>query len=99
MSARFAPGARVRVKDHRPEALARLHLRTPHYLRGREGTVQRYLGSFPNPEDIAFRRAAPPRELYHVVFDQPPVWQEGTAGDSIMVELFEHWLENADGQA
>ncbi len=96
---KFPAGTAVRVKDARPEALARLHLRTPHYLRGRTGRVERYLGSFPNPEDIAFRRPAAPRELYHVVFDQPPVWDEGQAGDSIMVELFEHWLENTDGQA
>jgi len=33
--------------------------------------------------------------LYHVAFDQPAVWQEGGAGDELLVELYEHWLEPA----
>lgn len=94
-TARFQAGQRVRVKDARPERIARLHLRTPHYVRGRMGTVERALGTFPNPEDIAFNRPAEPRVLYHVLFDQPPVWNEGEAGDTLLIELFEHWLEEA----
>lgn len=91
----FAPGARVRVKDDWPEARGRCHIRTPHYLRGRSGTVERLLGSFANPEDLAFARPAPIRPLYHILFDQPPIWSEGEAGDSLLVEIFEHWLEPA----
>lgn len=91
----FAPGDRVRVKDDWPEARGRCHIRTPHYLRGRTGTVERVLGSFANPEDLAFGRPAPARPLYHVLFDQPPIWSEGEAGDSLLVEIFEHWLEPA----
>jgi nitrile hydratase len=30
-----------------------------------------------------------------VAFDQPSIWQEGTAGDQVLVELYEHWLEPA----
>ena len=70
-----------------------------YYLRGRTGTVQRVLGRFANPEDLAFARPAPVRPLYHVLFDQPPIWQEGEAGDSLLVEIFEHWLEPAAGPA
>ena len=92
-AARFAPGARVRVKPARPETLMRLHLRTPHYVRGRPGTILRALGSFPNPEDLAFNRPAAEKVLYHVLFEQPPVWDEGQAGDTLLVELFEHWLD------
>ena len=91
----FAPGDRIRVKDDWPEARGRCHIRTPHYLRGRTGTVERALGSFANPEDLAFARPAPIRPLYHVLFDQPPIWSEGEAGDSLLVEIFEHWLEPA----
>ena len=40
-------------------------------------------------------RPAPRRVLYHVLFDQPPIWQEGAAGDTVLVEIFEHWLEPA----
>jgi nitrile hydratase len=92
---RFAPGARVRVRDSRPERLAPMHLRTPHYVRGRTGTVERALGAFANPEAIAFARPGEPRMLYHVVFDQPPIWNEGAPGDTVMIEIFEHWLEEA----
>ncbi|WP_255466017.1 SH3-like domain-containing protein [Roseococcus sp. SYP-B2431] len=94
-SARFSAGQAVRVKDSKPEQVARLHLRTPHYARGRIGRVERVLGTFPNPEDIAFNRPAEPRVLYHVLFDQPPVWGEGQQGDTLLIELFEHWLEEA----
>lgn len=93
MSPRFAPGSRVRVKAARPERAVRIHLRTPHYARGRSGTVLRALGAFPNPESLAFNRPAEPRVLYHVVFDQKPVWGEGEAGDELLIEIFEHWLE------
>ncbi|MDB5413888.1 MAG: hypothetical protein JWR10_2223 [Rubritepida sp.] len=92
-AARFAPGQSVRVKDARPERIARLHLRTPHYVRGRLGQIQRVLGTFPNPEDLAFNRPAEARVLYHVLFEQQPVWGEGQAGDTLLIELFEHWLE------
>jgi nitrile hydratase len=93
--AEFLPGARVRVKDCWPEVRGSVHLRTPHYVRGLPGTVVRRLGAYPNPEDLAFARPAPQRTLYHVIFDQPSVWEEGQAGDQLLVELYEHWLEPA----
>ena len=40
-------------------------------------------------------RPAPRRHLYHVLFEQPPIWNEGKAGDTVMVEILEHWLEEA----
>ena len=91
----FANGTRVHVKDDWPETRGPAHVRTPHYLRGRDGVVVRALGAFPNPEDLAFARPAANKTLYHVAFDQPPVWQEGKAGDELLVELYEHWLEPA----
>lgn len=93
---RFAPGTRVTVKDDWPERRGPCHIRTPHYLRGRPGTVQRMLGAFANPEDLAFARPAPKRVLYHVLFEQPPLFNEGEAGDEVLVEIFEHWLEPID---
>jgi nitrile hydratase subunit beta len=93
---RFPPGSRVRVRDDWPERRGPCHIRTPHYLRGRTGTVERVLGRFPNPEDLAFARPAPKRALYHVLFEQPPIWDEGRAGDEVLVEIFEHWLEPAE---
>lgn len=89
----MTPGAAVRVKADYPETRGPCHIRTPHYLRGRVGVVERHLGDFPNPEDLAFARPAPRRALFHVRFDQPALWQQGTPGDAVMVEIFEHWLE------
>ena len=91
----FAPGAAVRVKDDWPETRGPCHIRTPHYLRGMPGTVVRALGAFPNPEALAFARPAATRPLYHVLFPQPAVWHEGSAGDELLVEIYEHWLEPA----
>ena len=91
----FAPGTRVRVRLDWPETRGPCHIRTPWYLRGEEGVVERHLGDFPNPEDLAFARPAANRALYHVRFDQPGLWREGRAGDAVVVELYEHWLEAA----
>jgi nitrile hydratase subunit beta len=91
----FAVGDAVRVKDDWPERRGPCHIRTPHYLRGRQGTVSAVLGAFANPEDLAFSRPAPLRVLYHVLFEQPPLFHEGAAGDTALVEIFEHWLEPA----
>ncbi len=88
-------GQRVRVRDDWPETRGPCHIRTPHYLRGEIGTVERHLGDFPNPEDLAFARPAPAKALYHVRFDLPMHWPEGRAGDALVVEIFEHWLEAA----
>ena len=88
---RYRAGQRVRVR----KVDAPGHIRTPHYIRGRTGTIVRPLGVFANPEDLAFARPAPKRNLYHVLFEQEPIWHEGRPGDTVMVEVFEHWLEEA----
>lgn len=95
MSERLGPGARVRVRDDWPETRGTVHVRTPHYLRGRTGQVVRHLGDFPNPEQLAFARPARILPLYHVVFDQPGIWNEGNAGDELLVEIYGSWLEPA----
>jgi Nitrile hydratase beta subunit, C-terminal len=91
----LAPGAAVRVRDDWPEARGPCHIRTPHYVRGRTGRVLRRLGAFPNPEDLAFARPAPKRDLYHVLFTETELWPDGRPGDDLLVEIFEHWLEPA----
>lgn len=84
----------MRVKDDWPEAHGPAHIRTPHYVRGKLGTVARHLGEFPNPEDIAFGRPAPRRALYHVAFPVREIWPDAE-GDEILIEIYEHWLEAA----
>lgn len=90
----IGPGTAVRVRGDWPEAAGPVHIRTPHYLRGRPGTVLRHLGEFLNPEDLAFARPAARVPLYHVVFDARTVWADATA-DELVAEIFGHWLEPA----
>jgi nitrile hydratase len=62
-------------------------------LRGHKGRIVRYLGHYPNPEDLAFARPAAERPLYHVAFTMPELWPAGTGPDEVIVEIYEHWLE------
>ncbi|HEX4766094.1 MAG TPA: SH3-like domain-containing protein [Lichenihabitans sp.] len=91
--AAYPAGAAVRVRDDWPEARGPAHIRTPHYLRGKAGRIVRRLGAFPNPEDLAFGRPAARVPLYHVAFEAAAVWPEPRHGDTLLVEIFEHWLE------
>ncbi len=75
------------------------HVRTPAYIRGRVGRIERCLGAFPNPEELAYRRSgAPAPLLYRVRFLQADVWPDyrGPAADAIEVEIYHHWLEPAE---
>jgi len=93
--ARFAPGDTVRV---RPGA-APGHMRTPWYLRGHTGRIERICGDFANPEELAYHRdGGPARALYRVRFTMAEVWGEAAerARDTVDAEIFEHWLEPAD---
>jgi nitrile hydratase len=94
MSERFARGALVRVRSIHPPG----HVRTPHYLRGRAGLVEAVAGHYANPEELAYGRdGLPPRALYRVRFVQAELWPDytGAAGDTLVADLYEHWLEPA----
>jgi nitrile hydratase len=94
MSAAFTPGDRVRVRRAYPPG----HLRTPWYIRGQSGVVERVLGDFPNPEERAYGRPGLPEQtLYRVRFLQREVWPDysGAPDDTVDIEIFEHWLERA----
>ena len=96
MSARFSPGDRVRVRWAHPPG----HIRTPYYVRGKTGVVERICGSFRNPEELAYARDGQPlRPLYRVHFDQRELWPDyqGRVNDGVEVEIYEHWLEPDDG--
>ena len=68
MTQTLAAGTPVKIRDDWPETRGPCHIRTPHYLRGRNGVVLRQLGTYPNPEDLAFARPAAVIPLYHVAF-------------------------------
>jgi nitrile hydratase len=92
MQARYKVGEKVRVMKAYPLG----HIRTPYYIRGHSGTVERICGAFPNPEELAqMRDGLPPRPLYRVRFLQKEVWPDyrGRADDVVEIEIFEHWLE------
>ena len=88
----FAPGQRVRVKTGDPPG----HIRTPSYLRGKEGVIEDRQGIFRNPEELAFGKTGLPKKpLYLVRFRQPDVWQgySGPGADTLSADIYEHWLE------
>jgi nitrile hydratase subunit beta len=90
----FQAGEKVRVL----EALPLGHVRTPFYIRGKTGTIERYCGSFPNPEELAqMRDGLPALPLYRVRFRQKDVWPDYRGGDAdvLEIEIFQHWLEKA----
>ena len=92
--ARYKAGDRVRVMKAYPVG----HLRTPYYIRGCTGEVERLCGAFPNPEELSQMRSGEPRQpLYRVRFRQKDVWPDyrGADHDVLEVELYEHWLERA----
>lgn len=94
VAARFRAGDRVAVRAAYPIG----HVRTPFYIRGKRGVVERLCGAFPNPEELAYARSGEPAQpLYRVRFRQPDVWPDyaGQPGDVVEVEIYQHWLEPA----
>jgi nitrile hydratase len=94
---RFRPGERVVVRSAYPIG----HVRTPYYIRGRAGTVERVCGAFANPEELAYARSGEPaRPLYRVRFRQRDVWPDYTGHDDdvVEIEIYEHWLEPGEGR-
>ncbi len=91
MRARFAAGDRVRVAERDVAG----HVRTPRYIRGKRGVVERVCGAFRNPEQLAYGIWDGPNvPLYRVRFAQAEVWPAAECDlDTLDVELYEHWLE------
>jgi hypothetical protein len=94
LTARFAPGDEVAVRLAFPPG----HIRTPVYVRGHRGRIERLCGLFGNPETLAYGGdGLPKRPLYRVRFRAAELWPDyaGQAGDHVEVEIYEHWLEPA----
>jgi hypothetical protein len=95
---RFKPGDRVRVRSEDKPG----HVRTPGYVRGKAGRVESMLGEFRNPESLAYGDPGlPERPLYKVSFRQEDLWEEypGSPGDTLCMDIYEHWLEPAREEA
>ena len=67
---------RVRVKSLIPPG----HVRAPAYLRGKTGVIERRLGPFGNPEQLAYGLKAEKKQLLRVRFTMAELW--GAAADS-----------------
>ncbi len=92
LPARFAAGDKVRVRKAAPPG----HIRTPWYIRGRTGEIERLCGAFPNPEELAYNRTGlPAQPLYRVRFLQSQIWPDykGAPSDTVDIEIYQHWLE------
>ena len=89
--AKFKPGDRVKVRmEDRPG-----HIRTPWYIRGKSGWIERVYGEFLNPESLAYGRDGLPRgTLYLVASNQADVWDRAVSTkDKVLVDIYEHWLD------
>ena len=87
----LSPGQLVRVRSSHPPG----HCRTPFYIRGLTGTVERRVGRFANPELLGYGLGPTPKPmLYRVRFSMADVWPDyrGAATDTLDVEIYEHWL-------
>lgn len=89
----FSMGKKVRVKSGAPPG----HVRTPWYVRGRTGVVERVCGHFHDPQELAYGRGDGPKlPLYRVRFALADIWG-AEAGfeetDTIDIEIYESWLE------
>ena len=91
---RFAVGQQVEVLELNKSG----HIRTPHYIRRKTGTVIQYCGTFLNPEDLAQGNSAGAAvENYRVAFRQKEIWPayQGSEKDTLVMELYHHWLAPA----
>ena len=89
---RFGSGDRVGVLVGSPPR----HIRTPVYVQGKVGVVDKLYGAFGNPESLAYGGSGLEKvPLYRVRFQQRDVWRDynGSAGDTVCVDIYEHRLE------
>lgn len=91
---KFRTGDRVAVRVAFPIG----HVRTPYYIRGKHGVIERLCGIYGNPEELAYARPGLPKQpLYRVRFFQREVWPgySGNPEDTVDIEIYQHWLEPA----
>ena len=81
----------MRVRSDMPPG----HVRTPAYLRGKTGWVERTLGPFPNPEERAYGHEGTPLPLIRLRFSMSEVWGDASENpqDTLDAEIYSHWLE------
>jgi nitrile hydratase len=89
---KFKPGESVVARRINPVG----HTRLPRYVRGRRGTIQMDHGVFTFPDTNAMSRDRKPQHCYNVRFTARELWgPEGTARDSVYLDLFDDYLDAA----
>lgn len=91
MDKAFKIGEKIIVESRKSEG----HCRTPSYIRGKKGIIERICGKFPNPEQIAKCHKDPEViTLYRCQFYLTDVFDnyKGKNTDTIELEIYEHWL-------
>lgn len=85
-------GTLVRIRAIFPPG----HVRTPFYLRGKTGIIERVLSRFRNPEQLAYGLDAPEQQLYRVRFRMAELWGDAAEhpDDTLDAEIYDHWLED-----
>lgn len=89
--ARFTVGSRVRARPGDPDG----HTRVPRYVRGQHGEVVGLHGEWKLP-DAAVRGTLVTEPVYAVRFSAADLW--GLGRHSVIVELWESYLEEAPGE-
>lgn len=106
----YGAGDFVRVRPYRQAESGgcrsiewrRPHIRTPGYLYGVAGRVERVCGRHGDPSFLAFGLKAPEVRLYRVQFRMKDVWAESSSerrdagDDAVEAEIYEPWLAPAD---
>jgi nitrile hydratase len=87
----FSVGERVRIANRTPP----VHHRVPSYAKGQVGIVERVCGMHPEPEKCIRGDGKPFQRIYRVCIPQSDLWEpyDGSDGDNLEIEIFEHWLE------
>ena len=84
MTEAFQAGDVVRVALVHPPG----HRRTPFYIRGKQGVIERVCGEFHNPEELGYGFDGNPKKwLYRVRFRQKDVWDDYKGGDNDTVDV------------
>lgn len=88
----FAVGDTVVVRDEFVSG----HVRAPGYVRGKRGVVMhRTTEKWPFPDSVGHARAAAMEPTYHVRFESRELWGETADEATVVVDLFEGYLDKA----
>jgi nitrile hydratase beta subunit len=92
---RFAAGERVRAKTVRVEPGV-THTSLPAYVQGREGAVELVHRPEPLGDAIVAGEGVKPEFVYAVRFRGSDLWPDGDPWSTVLVDLFESYLEPID---